>query len=480
MTHITVSHTTSINRINYGISFQQLRPSKIVVAEFVYDFILALPYNPIIHRGETIPTCNTNTRNKNLTNSGHKTSHPNEPPHTVDCSTALYALMNTLYETDRDIHIEVNDLIMQINNELPREVKLSQRRSSRAWFKAIGSLLKTVFGTMDEDESNKINERLKILDRYTDDSTKTTRMEVGRLITGENILQAKVTDVLGELRESSMILTRGIESRTEYLAQELDWLSVFQSKAIKLLHNGKKLTHSLNNLLNGVQQLNNGKLSQDIVPHTTLLEAIQHVQQRITTHGNISMYMVTNDVRDLHRQAIVHHVHVKEHLIISLLILLTTNRREFMSYKIKKHDVAVPNSDIYTRLDTDVKYIAIERETMQYAYITELEANSLQIDNEYLLPKKIIYHADNQNCITSIYLNNHTAIKEHCKYIIVQKDRTPQVTQYDDSKFYLRNTVNYTVQCAVGNIYKRHANDYVNNTTAFKTAWSTLKTFTQT
>jgi len=146
---------------------------------------------------------------------------------------------------------------------------------------------------MDEDESDKINERLKILERYTDDSTKTSRMEVGRLIPGEKLLKAKVTDVLRELRENTMILTRGIESRTEYLTQELAWLSVFQSMALTLLHNGKKLTHSLDNLLNGIQQLNNGKLSRDIVPHATLLEAFQHVQQRVVTHGNVSMYNCT-------------------------------------------------------------------------------------------------------------------------------------------------------------------------------------------
>jgi len=128
MTYATVSQATSINRINYGVSFQQLRPSKIVVAEFVYDYILALPHNPIVHRGDIIPTCNTNTKNRNITNSGYKTSHPNESPHTVDCSTALYSLMNTLYETNRDIHKEVNDLIMKINNELPREVKLNKKK----------------------------------------------------------------------------------------------------------------------------------------------------------------------------------------------------------------------------------------------------------------------------------------------------------------------------------------------------------------
>jgi len=223
----------------------------------------------------------------------------------------------------------------------------------------------------------------------------------------------------------------------------------------------KKITHSLNSLLNGVREVNYGKLSQDIVPYTTMVETIQHVQQKIVTHGNVSMYIIPIDVRQLHKYAIVHHVHVRDHLIILLVIPLSANRNEFMCYKIIKHDVSVPNSDIYTRLESDVEYIAIERETMQYAYITELEANSLQMDKDYLLRKKIIYQEDDKDCVTSIYLNNHTSIRENCKYNIRQKNTKPQVRQYDDSKFSLRNTVHYTVQCSVGNMNKIHTNDYV-------------------
>jgi len=75
----------------------------------------------------------------------------------------------------------VNDFITKILDKLPDEVLLKQgRQQRRAWFKAIGLVLHTVFGTMDEDESDKINERLKALERYTDDSSKTTRMEVSR------------------------------------------------------------------------------------------------------------------------------------------------------------------------------------------------------------------------------------------------------------------------------------------------------------
>jgi len=275
------------------------------------------------------------------------------------------------------------------------------------------------------------------------------------------LLQAKLTDVLKELRQNTVTLTQGIESRTEFLAQELDWLSVFQAKSLQLVHKGKKLSNSVPQLLNGVRELNYGRLSQDIVPYATLKDAIEHVRQKIATGGNVSMYVIPNDVGKLHKQAIVHHVQVQDHLIISLLILLTTNRKEFMCYKIIKHNVTVPNSDIYTRLESEAEYIANEWETMQYAYITKIKAYSLQMDKDYLLPKKIIYNEDVNDCITAIYLNNHTSIKDNCKYNVYQEDKRMQVIQYDDNKFYLRNTVNYTIQCYVGNIYKGYAKNYI-------------------
>jgi len=58
MTQLTMTSATSINKINYGISFQQLRASKIAMSEYVCDYIITLPYNTIEHKNELIPTCN--------------------------------------------------------------------------------------------------------------------------------------------------------------------------------------------------------------------------------------------------------------------------------------------------------------------------------------------------------------------------------------------------------------------------------------
>jgi len=201
MTFVVITNETSINRINYGVSFQQLRASKIAMSDYVFDYIINLPHNPVGHIKEIRLTCNTNSRNQNQTGQTHKPLQPSERPLSINCSQALNSLTVTLHNTDKDIHKEVDDLIAEIYNELPDEVRLTQgRQKKRSWFKAIGSVFHTVFGTMDEKDSDKIEERLKALERYTDDSSKTTRMEVNRLVTGEILLKAKVADVLLELR----------------------------------------------------------------------------------------------------------------------------------------------------------------------------------------------------------------------------------------------------------------------------------------
>jgi len=101
MTHVTMTSTTKVNRINYGISFQQLRASEIVVSEFIYNFILTLPHNNIILKSEKITACNTDSKNKSQTNTGYKIPHDNDTPHTINCALAIESLIETLQETNR-------------------------------------------------------------------------------------------------------------------------------------------------------------------------------------------------------------------------------------------------------------------------------------------------------------------------------------------------------------------------------------------
>jgi len=164
------------------------------------------------------------------------------------------------------------------------------------------------------------------------------------------------------------------------------------------------MTANLEGLLNGIRELNIGILSKDFVPYDSLRKAILHVEHKIKTEGNISMYMISNDIRRLQEQAIIHHIHVANHLIISVVIPLTANRNEFTCYKVIRNDVIILYSEVYTRLDTDVDYISIEKETMQYTYITELKANSMQVNKNYLLRKKIIYNGNDQTWVCNLSL----------------------------------------------------------------------------
>jgi len=86
---------------------------------------------------------------------------------------------------------------------------------------------------------------LRVLEQYMEETSKLANMNISMLVTGERILQAKMEDIVKELHHNTMVLPRGIEQRTEYLEQELEWVQVLISKVLQLINKGKIITDSL-------------------------------------------------------------------------------------------------------------------------------------------------------------------------------------------------------------------------------------------
>jgi len=197
--------------------------------------------------------------------------------------------------------------------------------------------------------------------------------------------------------------------------------------------------------LNSIQD----RLSYDLVPYQSLNDALSHIEKKIKFDTNMAMHLISREVRQIHKQARIHYVHVENHIIISLLIPLTANKNPFSYYKIFKHEVTNRNSQVSTILDNQVNYIAIETNSMQFTYLTDMEAQSILAENNYLVGKKLIYSDNRENCLTAIYRNVHSSIKKNCHYNVIPHGSKPTIAKYDDSKFYIRNTPEYNVHCTV-------------------------------
>jgi len=115
------------------------------------------------------------------------------------------------------------------------------------------------------------------------------------------------------------------------------------------------------------------------VPYQSLKNALKHIEQKIKTNSSIAMHRISDDVRQIHMHAIIHYVHVENHIIVFLLILFTANTLNSTCtfYRVVRHQVTVPNSQVSTILNTQshVEYIAIGKNSMQ------LTKNSTQNDN---------------------------------------------------------------------------------------------------
>jgi len=182
-----------------------------------------------------------------------------------------------------------------------------------------------------------------------------------------------MSDILNELRHNTMILTKAIDHRTDSLEQELEWSNALLSKARQLLYNSRIITANLEKLLKAIQELT-----------------------------NMAMHLISHDVRQIHKQTRIHYVHVENHIIISLLIPLKANKNPFSYYKIVKKEVTIPNSQVSMILDNKGNYIAIETNSRQFTYLTDMEVQSIQVDKDYLVPKKLIYNNNgNIYCLTA-------------------------------------------------------------------------------
>jgi len=111
--------------------FLKLGSSHIVMGEYRYDYIISLPNTTHQNYPEMIPACSNDPTNTSDKRAGTSHSHAKDEPHAIDCTSAFVAVLRTLQATDGQVHQEVNKLIADISNELPKKITTRQNRKSR-------------------------------------------------------------------------------------------------------------------------------------------------------------------------------------------------------------------------------------------------------------------------------------------------------------------------------------------------------------
>lgn len=435
----------SVNRINYGVSFQFIGKSHIVTSNYIYDFIMHLPDEVLHYENERLVRCSVNisvldpistTRGGPIENG------------IMGCSDAFRSLIQIYRETSKAIHEEIFAVVREINAEIPQKlVGKNKNRKIRAWFNIIGNLAKKIFGTLDSADGINIYNRLAALETYAKETNNFEKIEINKLVSGERIIQKDLNTKILEIKNNLQALTKGIQTRTDALSMHTEWNSILLAKTMQVLHHGNIVMRELTNLLHAIKELKQGILSTDLVSNNQMQRMITYINLKMQTNDSTMMYLIPQTHDEVRQYAQIHASRENNTLIISLILPLSHDPTEFLFYKIIKHAIAMPNSEVHTILNTDVKFIGIEPTTLKYVIVSETDMWLLKTKKYHLVRANLFFTDFANNCILSIYQEDRVLIKKNCQYDVINKVLKPQITQYMEESYYLQNIENYNISC---------------------------------
>ena len=159
----------------------------------------------------------------------------------------------------------------------------------------------------------------------------------------------------------------------------------------KRLSNLKDFSHKVDHIVQGLDMLSTGRLSQTLIHPRQMLKLLRKVVHDVTTKHSQFVPLYT-ELYHYYETHFVSFTNTDEHLIIQIPIFFINNKQSLMDlYKL--HTVHVPlDKDMYdghehkyTKLNLKQNHLAISKE--EYIDLTQHQLNScLKLHTDYLCP----------------------------------------------------------------------------------------------
>jgi len=333
--------------------------------------------------------------------------------------------------------------IHQVVVDLPSETSDRVRRG------VLTDLLSKVTGLATKDEIHAVTHFLEEIEKGIYETAKVWGDGTKSLVAAFKLQQDRMDNafqILGEFRKTirqmqqRFMQVRVIRGRGERMLQAL---------MMRFISNNTVQLSEIEALYNGVQALMSGQISHFILPHNTLVDALNHVQTHLDEtqpHMTLSRF----DHAFYYRQA-NYRVFRKDNMLFLIIDAPVTNRgfsAPFHMYDLLKLPMATPQShEFYSMLATDIKTIGFSRDS---EYL-------IQIADNNVMPSASVWHVtepavifldrDKPTCARALFEGHLSDIKLYCRYNIHKAPYPRGIIRLYDNTFLLTNISNLHLHC---------------------------------
>lgn len=307
---------------------------------------------------------------------------------------------------------------IELTNELISSKNIHDRRK-RAAFGIIGSVSKSLFGTLNEDDAEYYSGLISDLREDNTYLVKLIQNQTSILDTTVNVVQQTEDSIntqfssfqnqLNQINTLMNIVNKDNEKNN--ITQTFNMLS---SLAILKILNYKDTQNSLLEVLTDIKH---NKINPSLFTPRQLKQQLDLIQQHLPMGTSLPNYNDVNQLLEIYQLMQVRTGRVKNRLLIELNIPLLRNT-PYQLYKV----VPIPffHQESYLTIIPDTSYIAVDSNKLNYYPMSDIELSHCTSTNSMLICSQMqpIYTVNSERFQCEVKLMNHekSNLTKVCKF----------------------------------------------------------------
>lgn len=351
----------------------------------------------------------------------------------------------------QETEIVLNHTVETIKDLVPERQLRGNSRQTRSILPFIGDLSKTLFGTATFEDVQVLARHVNALNKLSRNVAKSVQQHEDNMSSFMKTVDNRINNIVEGIQQNELAITH-IQSQIfesfENLERSLTTMSVLLSKQIE---KSRKLESRFNELIQGVLELVEGKLSPHLIPPNTLSKCINDIQG-ILRNKFQDFHLILTNPNDLYKNAHTFYTRNNTKLYISVKFPISPFTEPLTMFQILAFPVPLNDTSSHATHLVDLpEILAVTGDLTYYTTLTGQELNKC-VRTKVITCRfsKVLNPFTHNSCVVALFKNDKGLIKKQCNFRVSLDHISTQVKEISKTAILVYKTKLLEFDCETG------------------------------
>ena len=364
-------------------------------------------------------------------------------------------IINQIFSQINEIRMQtkqrLNTTLETINRLVPEKESIPNSRGKRSWFGAIGKLSKTIFGTATEDDVNLLARHINALKKETAKVVQAVQQHGQDLSSYMKTADERMTNLKTGIEQNHMAIVHihtQLQGSFKTLEESIISMNGLVTKQIK---QSEKLETILNELVSGVYDLVEGRLSPSILPVDILQQTMNEIQNLM--HMKYSgFYLTAHKPSQIYENAKFVYLRHDSKLYITVKFPMSPHAKPLSLFKVLSFAVPVNDTSNHATQLLDLpEFFALTHDLQFYSTFQHVDFSTCTRTKHLVCNfNKALTPVTQETCIMALFANNKQLVNRHCNFRVLLNHLSPQIIEMSKSSILVYKSPILELDCKTG------------------------------